>query len=505
MDADQFRQFGKAMIDYIADYQETIRDRKVLPSVEPGYLQHLLPDEAPQKGEPWQEILKDVDRIIMPGVTHWQSPNFHAYYPTACSYPSIVGDMLSGAIACVGFSWMAGPACTELEVAMMNWLGKLLHLPEEFLNCSEGPGGGVIQGSASEASLVALLAAKDKFVRSIREKDPTIPAAEIKGKLVAYSSDQSNSSVEKAGLIGSMMMRLLPSDEDGALRGTTLQEAVRKDREAGLIPCFFIASLGTTGTCAFDNLEEIGPICQEEGIWLHIDAAYAGTVFICPEYRYLMKGVEYSDSFNFNTHKWMLCNFDCSCMWVKDARYLMDAFNVDRIYLKHNKTSHLPDYRHWQIPLGRRFRALKLWFVLRSYGVEGIQEHVRKDIALAKYFESLVKQDERFEACTLSLGLATFRLKGDDSLTQKLLDKITADKTLYLIPCYYRERLVARFVIASRMTQKSDVDFAWSVICEHADQIVAPKIKKMESVIGDKYKFDAIKITTNTECLEKSK
>ncbi|KRT84263.1 hypothetical protein AMK59_858 [Oryctes borbonicus] len=400
---------------------------------------------------------------------------------------------------------MAGPACTELEVAMMNWLGKVLHLPEEFLNCSEGPGGGVIQGSASEASLVALLAAKDKFVRAMREENPDITATEIKGKLVAYSSDQSNSSVEKAGIIGSMTMRLLQSDENGSLQGSTLREAIQKDREAGLIPCFVIASLGTTGTCAFDNLEELAPICQEEKVWLHIDAAYAGSVFICPEYRYLMKGVEYADSFNFNPHKWMLTNFDCSCMWVKDARHVMDAFNVDRIYLQHNKISDLPDYRHWQIPLGRRFRALKLWFVLRSYGVEGIQQYIRKDISLAKHFENLVKKDARFEVCTSSLGLVTFRLKGEDHLTQRLLDNLTTDKTLYLIPCHYRNKLVIRFAITSRHTQMLDVEFAWKTIREQAKNILPPKTSEVEPVIGDKCKFDAITITTTTECLEKSK
>lgn len=367
----------------------------------------------------------------------------------------------------------------------------------------------IFQGSASEASLIALLAARDKFVRTIHDQNPEIPDSEIKGKLVAYSSDQSNSSVEKAGIIGSMTMRLLPSDEDGIMRGHTLQEAIRQDRENGLIPCFAIASLGTTGTCAFDNLGEIGPVCQEEGVWLHIDAAYAGTAFICPELNHLMQGVEYADSFNFNPHKWMLTNFDCSCMWVKDARNVINAFNVDRIYLKHNKISNLPEYRHWQIPLGRRFRALKLWFVLRSYGVEGIQAHVRKDISLAKYFEHLVRNDERYEVCTSSLGLVTFRLKGEDKLTQQLLDNLTADKSIYVIPCHYRRKLVIRFAITSRNTEKKDIDFAWKIISDQTATILEPKIKnvtgKIEPVISDKYKFDAIKITTATNCLEKSK
>lgn len=302
-------------------------------------------------------------------------------------------------------------------------------------------------------------------------------------------------------------MRLLPTAEDGILRGSTLREAITKDREAGLIPCFVLASLGTTGTCAFDNLDELGLICQEEKVWLHVDAAYAGSACILPEYRHLMNGVQYVDSFNFNPHKWLMINFDCSCMWVKDAKHIVDAFNVERIYLKHNKTSNLPEYRHWQIPLGRRFRALKLWFVLRSYGVEGIQQNIRKDIAMAQYFAYLVENDNRFELCTLSLGLVTFRLKSGDEATQKLLDDLTTDKTLYLVPCHLRDNLVIRFVVASRLTQKPDIDFAWKIICEHVDKILGPNVMptKADSVIGDKYKFNAIKITAATECLEKSK
>lgn len=225
--------------------------------------------------------------------------------------------------------------------------------------------------------------------------------AEIKGKLVAYSSDQSNSSVEKAGLLGSMPMRLLPTDAEGRLGGEALLEAIQNDKKLGLIPCYVVANLGTTPTCAFDKLEELGPICERENLWLHIDAAYAGTAFVCPEYRYLMKGVEFAQSFNFNPHKWMLVNFDCSAFWVKNAKYLVEAFNVERIYLKDDHQGLTPQYRHWQIALGRRFRALKLWFVLRIYGQEGIQNHVRKQIGLAKYFESLVSKDLRYDSFSL--------------------------------------------------------------------------------------------------------
>ncbi|CAG9854374.1 unnamed protein product [Phyllotreta striolata] len=472
MDVQEFREFGKAAVDYIADYFETIRDRPVLSSVKPGYLGELLPKEAPQTGESWQDVLQDVDRIIMPGLTHWQSPRFHAYYPTANSFPSVIGEMLSAGFGCVGLSWIASPAYTELEVVMMNWLGKLLNLPEEFLNCSEGPGGGIIQGSASEVTFIGLLAAKEKKVKDLMEANPALKETDIRGKLVAYSSDQSNSSVEKAGLLGSVPMKLLPANESGQLTAETLLEAIRQDKEQGLIPCYLVTSLGTTPTCAFDDLLELGPLCNREGIWLHVDAAYAGTAFVCPEYRYLMKGVELADSFNFNPHKWMLVNFDCSAMWVKNAKYLVEAFNVQRIYLKDNHNGLAPEYRHWQISLGRRFRALKLWFVLKIYGVEGIQKHVRGQIRLAKQFECLVLQDGRFEVCTSSMGLVTFRLKGDNDLTERLLEKLDQRKRIFVIAGHFGGKLVIRFAICSRLTNGDDVDLSWAEIKSQADGIV---------------------------------
>ncbi|XP_066152732.1 aromatic-L-amino-acid decarboxylase-like [Euwallacea fornicatus] len=503
MDAEQFREFGKAAVDYIADYFETIRDRPVLSTVQPGYLGDLLPKDPPQTGESWRDVLQDVDRIIMPGITHWHSPNFHAYYPTAQSFPSIVGELMSAGFGVVGLSWIASPANTELEVVMMNWLGRMLGLPEEFLNCSEGPGGGIIQGSASEATYVALLAAKEKKVKDLREINPQLTEAEVKGKLIAYSSDQSNSSVEKAGLLGSMTMRLLPTNNNGELNGAVLQEAINKDREAGLIPCYCVANLGTTPTCAFDKLDELGPICNKEGIWLHVDAAYAGSAFICPEYRHLMKGVEFADSFDFNPHKWMLVNFDCSAMWIKDAKYLVEAFNVDRIYLKDQHKGLAPEYRHWQISLGRRFRALKLWFVLRIYGIEGIQRHIKNQIALADYFADIVGADNRFEVCTCRMGLVTFRLKGDNSLSQRLLEKISEKKTQFLIAGHLHSTYVIRYAICSRLTEKTDVDFSWKEIREAAEDIV-PSVKKVVEV-SNKKGLPSLNIKCMKDSLEKSK
>ncbi|XP_046737366.1 aromatic-L-amino-acid decarboxylase-like [Diprion similis] len=481
MDAKEFCEFGKATLEYIADYTENIRDRNVLPSVKPGYLNELLPREAPLKGESWQEVLKDVERVIMPGVTHWNSPHFHAYFPSGNSYPAIIGEIVSAGIGCIGFSWMSSPACTELEVITMNWLGKMLNLPEEFLNCSEGPGGGVIQGSASEATLVCLLAAKERATRKLMEEHPDWNDATIKSKLVAYTSDQSNSSVEKAGILGSMTMRLLPSDEKCRLRGSTLLEAMRKDEEAGLVPCYVVATLGTTGTCAYDCLDELGPLCNENNVWLHVDAAYAGTALACPELRHLMPGIKFAESFSFNPHKWMLVNFDCSALWVKNSRYLIEAANVERIYLAHAHEDTAPDYRHWQIPLGRRFRSLKLWFVMRIYGVEGIRNYIRRSVNLARYFEKLVRCDNRFEiVADTTLGLVCFRIKGDNSMSKELLERLTARKQIYVIPTTYMGQTVVRFVVCSQNCEERDVEFAWNEITTQTAEILKSQIETSE-------------------------
>ncbi|XP_013188794.2 aromatic-L-amino-acid decarboxylase [Amyelois transitella] len=500
MDSQQFREFGKAAIDMVADYLDNIRKLDVLPSVEPGYLLKALPEDAPEQPEQWQDVLKDFSENIIPGVTHWHSPRFHAFYPTGSSYPSLVGNILSDGLGVIGFSWMSSPACTELEVVTLNWLGKLLGLPEEFLNCSKGPGGGVIQGSASEATLVGLLVAKEKMVRKLLKNNPSLDEGIIKSKLIAYTSDQCNSSVEKAGLLGSMKMRLLKADADGRLRGETLKTAFEEDRAQGLIPCYVVANLGTTGTCAFDPLYELGPICNEEDVWLHVDAAYAGTAFICPEYRHLMKGVEYADSFDVNAHKWMQVHFDCSAMWVKNGYDLINTFDVQRIYLDDVKTDiKIPDYRHWQMPLGRRFRALKLWTVLRINGAEGIRSHIRNQISLAQYFAKLVQNDNRFIVePEPSMGLVCFRLKDGDIMTKRLLENITEKKQIYMVAATYRGRYIIRFVICSRLTTTEDVDFSWKIIKAEADLTCS------NNVIT-KSKIPAINLQETISSCEKSK
>ena len=382
--------------------------------------------------------------------------------------------MLSGAIACIGFTWIASPACTELEVVMLDWLGKMLDLPEEFLACSGGKGGGVIQGTASEATLVALLGAKAKTMQRVKAEHPDWDDYTIVSKLVAYCSDQAHSSVERAGLLGGIKMRKLEANDEQKLRGETLEAAIKEDLEAGLIPFYVVATLGTTNSCAFDRLDELGPVGNRYDVWVHVDAAYAGSAFICPEYRYLMKGIEHAESFNFNPHKWMLVNFDCSAMWLKDPNWVVNAFNVDPLYLKHDQQGSAPDYRHWQIPLGRRFRALKLWFVLRLYGVENLQEHVRRHCGFAKQFETLCKSDNRFEIVTeVQMGLVCFRLKGANELSENLLKRINGRGNIHLVPSKIKDTYFLRMAVCSRFTKPEDIDYSWTEVSKSADEVLA--------------------------------
>ncbi|XP_071531630.1 aromatic-L-amino-acid decarboxylase isoform X2 [Panulirus ornatus] len=472
MDVEEFRAASSQMTDYIIKYFNTIRDRRVLPEVEPGYLRTLLPSCAPDTPDEWSDIMADIERVIMPGVTHWHSPHFHAYFPTGNSFPAILADMLSDAIGCVGFTWIASPACTELEVVMMDWLGQLLGLPPQFLAASGGKGGGVIQGTASEATLVALLSARAKALRLLKEKTPNLDPA-TPSKLVAYTSDQAHSSVERAGLLAGVKMRLIKTDKQFSLRGDSLRQAILQDKEQGLIPIFVVGTVGATPACSFDNLREIGQVTQEFDLWLHVDAAYAGSAFVCEEFRYLMDGVELAHSFNFNPHKWLLVNFDCSAMWITNASDLVEAFNVDPLYLKHDQQGQVPDYRHWQIPLGRRFRSLKLWFVMRMYGKHGLQAHIRKQVALAHQFESYVKEDQRFEIILpVTLGLVCFRLKKDNEVNESLLKKLNAGGVIHLVPSKINDIYFLRFAVCSRLTESQDVQVAWQEVLKQTELVL---------------------------------
>jgi len=468
MDSKEFRKRGKEMIDYVADYLDTIEDRKVLPDVKPGYLKPLIPNQAPEEPDKWEDLINDIERVIMPGVTHWHSPHFHAYFPTANSYPAICADILSDAIACLGFSWIASPACTELEVIMMDWLAKMLKLPQFYLAESNGLGGGIIQGTASEAALVTMLAAKNKKVSEMLESKPGLEVDFIKSKLVIYCSEQAHSSIERDALLASVICRKLPVDENYSLRGNTLSKAIEKDIEDGFIPFFVCGTLGTTSVCSYDNLMELGPICNEQKIWFHVDAAYAGSAFICPEFQHYLDGVEFTDSFNFNPHKWLLVTFDCSALWIRNRKFMVDGFNVDPFYLKHehqNGSYMAPDFRHWQIPFGRRFRSLKLWFVFRLYGIQGLQQFIRKHVKLAKRLEQLILEDDRFEIIgKVTMGLICFRLKGHNELSERLLKLINDSKEIYMVPSKINDIFFMRFAVCAASTEDSHIDFAWDLI-----------------------------------------
>jgi len=393
MTPDDFRRYGHAVVDWIADYAQRVESLPVLSRVEPGQIRATLPPAPPQTGEPFEAILQDVEQLILPGITHWQSPNFFAFFPANASGPSILGELLSAGLGVQGMMWATSPACTELETHVLDWLVDMLGLPENFKSTASG--GGVIQDTASSASLCALLAGRERatgYESNRRGCD---------GRLVAYASTQTHSSVEKAVKIaglGRENLRAVDVDAGFAMRPDALARQIQADRQAGLIPCFVCGTLGTTSSNAMDPLREIGQICREEGVWFHVDAAMSGTAALCPEFRHIQDGLELADSYCFNPHKWMFTNFDCDCFYVADRAALIQTLSILPEYLRNRATESgaVIDYRDWHIQLGRRFRALKLWFVIRHYGVQGLRTHVRRHVALAQAFAGWVAADARW-------------------------------------------------------------------------------------------------------------
>uniref|UniRef100_A0A8C5HL56 Histidine decarboxylase n=1 Tax=Gouania willdenowi TaxID=441366 RepID=A0A8C5HL56_GOUWI len=476
MQDEEYSRKGKELVDYITQYLSSIRDRRVIPDVKPGYMKDLLPDVAPTEPEDWDKIFSDIERVIMPGVVHWQSPHMHAYYPSLTSWPSMLGDMLANAINCVGFTWASSPACTELEMNVMDWLCKALGLPCFFLHYHpDSRGGGVLQSTVSESTLVALLAArKDKILQLRAELDQDVDDSVLNSRLVAYASDQAHSSVEKAGLIALVKITFLPTDEQQSLRGDTLKQAILEDRRRGMVPFLLCSTLGTTGVCAFDKLSELGSVCEEEGLWLHVDAAYAGSAYFCPELRWSLEGIEFAHSFVFNPSKWMMVHFDCTAFWVKDKYKLQQTFSVDPVYLRHENSQSATDFMHWQIPLSRRFRSLKLWFVLRCFGLKNLQAHIRHGIEMAKLLESHIKTDPNFEIpAQRHLGLVVFCLKGGNALTQELLRRLTRSGSMYLIPAEVQNKRIIRFTVTSQFTTAQDILKDWDQISKTASTLLA--------------------------------
>ena len=469
MTPEEFRRRGHEVVDWLAKYFEGIESFPVLSRVEPGQIRGSLPANPPAKGEPFEAMLRDVEKLILPGITHWQSPNFFAYFPCNNSGASILGDLLSSGLGVQGMLWATSPACTELETHMLDWLVQMLDLPQKFL--SSDTGGGVIQDTASSASLCALLAARERATNFASNKRG------CDGRLVAYTSTQAHSSIEKAVQIAGLgrdNLRLITVDEKFAMRPDALAQRIQQDRQAGLIPCFVSATVGTTSSNAIDPVAEIGHICREQTIWLHVDAAMSGTAALCPEFRHIHNGLEFADSYCFNPHKWMFTNFDCDCFYVADRKALIQTLSVLPEYLRNKatETGAVIDYRDWQIPLGRRFRSLKLWFVIRHYGVQGLQHHVREHVRLAQQFAEWVKQDAEFElAAPVPLNLVCFRHKGGDQINQDLMDRLNRSGDLYLTHTRLNDRLTLRFCVGQTNTQARHVERAWRRIQEETARV----------------------------------
>ena len=462
MSVEDFRRYGKEVIDWIADYYEQVDHYPVRSRVQPGEIENSLATAAPVQGEDFAQILRDVEDKVLPGLTHWQSPHFHAYFPANTSGPAILGDLLSSGLGVQGMLWSTSPACTEVETRVLDWLADLLGLPESYR--STGSGGGVIQDTASSAILCALIAARerDSGLRTNREG--------CDGKQVAYCSTQTHSSLEKAmGIagLGRAKLRQIEVNEHFALDVDKLAARIKADRATGLRPIFVCATLGTTSSNALDPIAAIGKICAAEGLWFHVDAAMSGTAAICPEYRYLHDGVGYADSYCFNPHKWMFTNFDCSCFWVVNRAALINALSILPEYLLNEATTSgaVFDYRDWQVPLGRRFRALKLWFVLRYYGVEGLQYHIRRHIELTRQLAEWIAADDYFEIVAAApLNLICFRHRGSDDLNKRLMDTLNDSGKLFLTHTKLNGRFVLRLCIGQSRTELEHVEQAWNLI-----------------------------------------
>lgn len=447
-----FREEGKKLIDWIADYYENIEKYPVLSQIKPGGVIEKLPEHAPEQGEDFEGMLNDIDQIIMPGITHWQSPKFFAFFPSNSSFPSILADLLSSGLGVQGMIWATSPAATELETRVLDWLAEMMSLPESFKSTSTG--GGVIQDTASSAALTAVVAARERATSFMSNK------MGVSGQMVAYVSSQTHSSLEKAikiAGIGFENIRLIDVDEKFSMRSDLLKLQIEIDRKAGFIPFLVCATIGTTSSNAMDPIREVGEICKSENIWFHVDAAMSGSALICPEYQYLADGLELADSFCFNPHKWMFTNFDCDCFWVTDRKHLINTFSILPEYLRNKATESgsVIDYRDWHIQLGRRFRSLKLWFVIRHYGVEGLKYHIRKHIEMAHDFAGWISDHPNFElVVNPPLNLVCFRINGTDDENLTIMNNINNSGEIYFTHTKLAGRIVLRLSVGQTNTEE---------------------------------------------------
>lgn len=471
MDAKVFREHGHKLIEWVATYLEQAEKHPVMPNLEPGSIRKQLPSSAPEQAEPMQAIIRDFESIIMPGVTHWNHPRFFAYFPANHSGASILAELLSAALGVNGMVWQSCPAATELEEVVIDWLRKLIGLPDDFRGC--------IQDTASTASLCALICARERATHFQVNKQGAA-AAVNPGPLRVYTSSQAHSSVEKGAKIagfGSEHVVLVGVDEQLRLDPKDLNSRIEADLAAGKRPCCAVATVGTTSSTAIDPLVAIGEITRRHGLWLHVDAAMAGSAAILPEMRWLLHGVEAADSLVLNPHKWLLTNFDCSAFYVRDIALLTRTFSILPEYLKTSQDDTATNYRDWGIALGRRFRALKLWFVLRYYGAEGLRSLLRKHLALAQTFKGWVDQAPDFERLApVPLQTICFRYKPAgrpdselDALNEALLTAINKNGLTFLTHTRLREAYCLRMSIGQAATEAQHVEQAWNEIRTQAE------------------------------------
>ena len=463
MTPEDFKRSGHQLIDWIADYVENIERQRVTSEVQPGEVRAQLDEHPPASPDGFDAVMADTDRVIVPGLTHWQHPGFFAYFPANSSYPAILGDLLTAGLGVQGMSWVTGPACTEVETLMMDWMHELLGLPERFRSTS-ATGGGVIHGSASEATLASILAARWRITNGSVNRDGDT------SRLVAYATSQAHSSIEKglriAG-IGTDRLRVVPHDESFAMQPAALAEMIVTDRAAGLTPFWVCSAHGTTSSMAFDPTTEIAAIAQREGLWLHVDGAMCGIAALAPEYRWVNAGLEHANSYCTNPHKWMGINFDCDLFWTADRQALLGALSILPEYLRSQaaESGAVIDYRDWQVPLGRRFRSLKLWFHLRIDGADSVREMIREHVGLTQLLAEWVAADERFEIVAAHpLNLLCIAVRDGDAATDALIERANATGTVLFTRTVLDGRSVLRFSIGARATQERHERSAWNLL-----------------------------------------
>ncbi len=479
MSPEEFRHYGYRVVDWIADYWTQLESLPVAPHVEPGDILRQLPAHPPEQGESFDAVLADLDELLVPGLLHWQHPRFFGYFPANSSGPAVLADLLCAGLGVQGMLWATSPACTELEQRVLDWLAEALELPERFRFA--GPGGGVIQDTASSSVILAVLAAMHHASAGQVRRDGV--AAH---RYILYATAETHSSITKAALVtglGEQAIRQVTTRPgDPMMEVTHLRELVTMDLAAGNTPLLTVATVGTTSTCAVDPVPDIGALCREHGIWLHVDAAYAGVAAVCPELRWLNNGVaEFADSYCTNPHKWLLTNFDCDTFWVADRAALTGALSVLPEYLRNSasESGRVTDYRDWQIPLGRRFRALKLWAVMRWYGLAGLRAHIRRGIEHAQQLTRWIIADDRFElTAPPRLSLVCFRLRaGHSVLTTNqtnldLLAKVNTTGITFLTHTKIDELVSLRFATGGTFTELHHVEQAWRSVQKEATELL---------------------------------